>query len=187
MLTKKQYIEFLISTPLNYTCTNLAAHRQTMSHDVVSDFLRRERFTPGQLWELVQNYISDSSDSFLIVDDSVQDKRYSRFIALVKKQYSGNEHGLVKGIGIVNMVHSSGKEGDFYPIDYRLYPPEVDGKTKNEHFQQMFTKACGSKNLKARKILFDCWYASVDNLKLIHPSGWTFLDLIRCKSSATLL
>jgi len=69
------------------------------------------------------------------VNDSVQDKRYSRSIELVKRQYSGNVHGLVRGIGIVNLVHSTGK--DFYPIDYRIYSPEQDGKTKNEHFAEM--------------------------------------------------
>ncbi len=31
----------------------------------------------------------------MLVDDSVQDKRYSRFIELVKLQYSGAEHSLV--------------------------------------------------------------------------------------------
>lgn len=96
-------------------------------------------------------------------------KRYSRFIELVKKQYSGNEHGTVKGIGIVNLIQSSGKDGDFYPIDYRIYSPDTDAK--NEHFQEMLLRAISDKNLKARTILFDSWYASVDNLKLIHRNG----------------
>ena len=39
------------------------------------------------------------------------------------------------GIGVVNLVHSSGSAGDFYPIDYRLYAPEMDDKTKNDHFR----------------------------------------------------
>jgi hypothetical protein len=59
----------------------------------------------------------------------------------------------------VNLIHSSGKDGDFYPIDYRIYSPETDGKTKNEHFQEMFLRAIADKNLKARTILFDSWYA----------------------------
>jgi hypothetical protein len=73
----------------------------------------------------------------MLVDDSVQDKRYSQFIELVKLQYSGAEHGLVRGIGIVNLVHSAGDKQDFYPIDYRIYAPDQDGKTKNEHFSEM--------------------------------------------------
>jgi hypothetical protein len=152
-----------------------------ISHDVVSDFLRRERFTPRQLWEIVKPYVleSDDSESYLICDDSVQDKRYSKFIELVKKQYSGNEHGLVRGIGVVDLVHSSGKYGDFFPIDYRIYAPDTDGKSKNEHFREMFIRANSDKAIKARTILFDSWYASVDNLKLIHRSGWTFFTTLK--------
>lgn len=188
MLTKKQYVEYLLSTPLNYTCTNLANHLDNVSHDSICDFLKRERFTPRQIWELTKPYVSkqDDIESYLICDDSVQDKRYSRFIELVKKQYSGNEHGTVKGIGLVNLIHSSGKDGDFYPIDYRVYSPETDGKTKNEHFQEMFLRAIADKNLKARTILFDSWYASVDNLKLIHRNGWTFFTTLKSNRTVSI-
>lgn len=62
------------------------------------------------------------------MDDSVQNKQYSRQIELVKRQYSGAEHGLVRGSGVVNLVHSDGQ--GFYPIDYRIFGPEQDGKTK---------------------------------------------------------
>ena len=49
-------------TPINYTCTNLAEHLEGMSHDVVSDFLKRERLTARHLWELVAEQIDDSAD-----------------------------------------------------------------------------------------------------------------------------
>ena len=52
------------STPINYTCTNLAEHLEGMSHDVVSDFLKRARLTAGHLWELVEEQIDDSADAY---------------------------------------------------------------------------------------------------------------------------
>ncbi|MCY7350080.1 MAG: hypothetical protein LH606_05370 [Cytophagaceae bacterium] len=88
MFEKRRYVEYLLSTPLNYTCTNLADHLEGVSHDVINDFLNRSRFTPRHLWDLVSFHIQDDRDSFLVVDDSVQTKRYSRFIELVKRQYS---------------------------------------------------------------------------------------------------
>ncbi len=179
MLLKQNYISYLLSAQTNYTCTELADHLANLSHDAVSDFLRRERFTPSQLWEAVNPYLEDGEDSAIIVDDSVQNKQYSRFIELVKSQYSGNEHGTVRGIGLVNLVHSSGNDGDFWPIDYRIYHPETDGKTKNEHFREMFLRLITHKSIKARTILFDSWYSSSDNLKLIHRSGWTFFTTPR--------
>jgi len=179
MITKLQYVEYLVSTLVNFTGTYLAEHLEGVSHDTITDFLSRGRFTARNLWELAQGLIHDSPDAFLIADDSVQDKRYSRFIEMVKRQYSGAEHGLVRGIGVVNLVHSSGADGDFYPIDYRVYAPDTDGKTKNEHFREMLVHAVADKRIQAKTILFDSWYAGADNLKLIHRLGLVFFTTLK--------
>jgi len=186
MITKKQYIEYLLSTPINYTCSNLSEHLENVSHDTVTDFLQNSKFTPRDLWELVKDRIDDSEEAFLLVDDSVQNKQYSHSIETVKLQYSGNEHGLVKGIGLVNLVHTNGFEGDFYAIDYRVYDPEADGKTKNEHFREMFIRANSDKQINARRIAFDSWYASAENLKMIHRSGWTFYTTLKSNRKVSL-
>jgi hypothetical protein len=177
VVTKKQYIEYLLHTPINYTGSNLANHLEEVSHDAVSDYLAREKATARQIWELAKEVIKDSGDTYLIVDDSVQDKRYSRKIELVKNQYSGAEHGLVNGIGIVNLVHSDGI--DFAPIDYRIYAPGQDSKTKNEHFRDMLIKAKTDKGILANTVLFDSWYGSVENIKLIHRMGMQFITTLK--------
>jgi hypothetical protein len=79
----------------------------------VTDFLQNSKFTPKELRELVKNRNDDREEAFLLVDDSVQNKEYSNAIETVKLQYSGNEHRLVKGIGLVNLVHTNGAMGDF--------------------------------------------------------------------------
>jgi len=186
MINQKHYVEYLLSTPFNYTCTNLADHLEGVSHEVVNDFLRQERLRPRQLWELVHGRIDDGREAFLIVDDSVHDKRYSRFMEVVRFQYSGAEHRVIKGIGVVSLVHSNGQAGDFYPIDYRVYAPEVDHKSKNDHFREMFTHAVESKGLKARTILFDAWYASAGNLKAIHRRRWTFFTTLKSNRLVSL-
>ena len=43
----------------------------------------------------------------------------------------------------------------------------------------MFLHLTTHKQLKARRILFDTWYASVGNLKLIHRAGWTFFTTLK--------
>jgi hypothetical protein len=96
MITKQQYVEYLASTPKNCTCTYLAEQLADVSPDVVNDFLRQKRFMPREVWKLGKDRIEESPDAFLIVDDSVPDKRYSRFIELVRAQYRGNEHGVVR-------------------------------------------------------------------------------------------
>ena len=129
--------------------------------------------------KLVLPLLRDSPEAFLLVDDRVQDKRYSRLIDVAKRQYSGNAHGMVTGIGLVNLVHSSGEAGDFLPLDYRLYAPDHDGRTKNDHFVAMFDHVVSEGKLLARTILFDSWYAGSTNLKRIHLAGWTFFATLK--------
>lgn len=177
MITKKQYIEYLLHTPSNYTGTNLANHLEGVSHDVVSDYLSHQKSTARHIWEIAKNVIKDSPSSYLIVDDSVQDKRYAKKIELAKCQYSGAEHGLVNGINIVNLVHTDGE--NYAPIDYRIYSPLQDGKTKNDHFADMLISAQEDKELEALTVLMDTWYSSSDNLKLIHRRGMIFITTLK--------
>ena len=93
---------------------------------------------------------------------------------------------MVKGIGLVNLVHTNGAMGDFYPINYRVYHPDSDGKSKNDHFQEMFRQAVINQEIKARNIAFDSWYASVDNLNLIHRSGWTFYTNLKSNRKVSI-
>ncbi len=189
MIQRELYVRYLLSTPINRTCTNLADHLDGVSHDSVSDFLRQKRVTARDLWRLVEGLISDGPDACLIVDDSVQDKRYARFTELVKRQYSGAVGGLVRGIGVVNLVHSAGPQdpaGDFFPIDYRIYAPDVDGKTKNAHFREMLLHAVADKRVQARTVLFDAWYAAVANLKLVHRVGLTFSTTLKANRLVSL-
>lgn len=186
MITKQQYVEYLISTPINYTCTNLAEHLEAVSHDVVSDYLGRDKQTARHLWALVAPLLEDSLEAWLIVDDSVHNKQYSRSIEMVKRQYSGAVGGLVRGIGVVNLVHTNGKEGEHYPIDFRVYAKEADGKTKNDHFQEMLLRAVVEKQLKAKRVLFDSWYASWQNLKHVHRLGLLFYTTLKSNRLVSL-
>jgi len=189
MFTKRQYVEYIIATFGTYTCTNLANHLegdQAVSHDAINDFLRREKLTPRGLWDVAQKLISDGPSAYLLFDDSVQDKRYSTNMDLVYRQWSGAVHSVVNGIGVVNLVHSSGPDQEFYPIDYRIFDPKGDGKTKQDHFRDMLLLAINSKKLQARIILFDNWYASAENLKLIHRLGRYFITTVKSNRKVSI-
>ena len=148
--------------------------------------MRSSKLPINQLCELVAPLLHDSPEAFLLMDDSVQDKCYSRFIDLAKRQYSGNAHGMVTGIGLVNLVHSSGGAGDFLPLDYRIYAANHDEQTKNDHFLVMFDKVVAEGNLLACTILFDSWYAGSTNLKRIHRAGWTFFTTLKSNRLVSL-
>jgi hypothetical protein len=75
-------------------------------------------------------------------------------------------------------VHSSG-DGDYYPIDYRIFAPEYEKATKNDHFLAMLKAAFGARNIRAKYILFDSLYASVANLKYIHRQDRIFYTTLK--------
>jgi hypothetical protein len=112
---------------------------------------------PREVWKLGKARSEDSPEAVLSVADRVHDKRYSQFLELVRAQSSGNEPRVVRGIGVVSLVHSADKEDDCYPMDSRVYAPEVEGKTKNEHFHELFLNAVDQKQLQARTIVFEGW------------------------------
>ncbi|SMB89560.1 conserved hypothetical protein [Hymenobacter roseosalivarius DSM 11622] len=86
---------------------------------------------------------------------------------------------MVTGIWLVNLVHSSGESGYFLPLDFRVYAPGQNGKTKNDHFQAMFAQVVAEGTIQARTMHFDSWYASSENLKVIHRAGWTFSTTLK--------
>ena len=92
---------------------------------------------------------------------------------------------MVRGIGLVNLVHSSGEAGDFLPLDDRIYAPDLDGRTKNDHFQAMFAQVVSKGNILTHNVLFNSWYAGSDNLKRIHRAGWSFFTTLKSNRQAS--
>ena len=114
MVNRIDYCQFLLSSHTNFTMTHFADHSQGFSHDAVNRLLRRDKLTGRILWEHVQGDIVQSPHGCLVFDDSVLNKEHSHTIELVRLQYSGNEHGLVKGIGMVNCLYVNPDTGQYW-------------------------------------------------------------------------
>ena len=91
--------------------TYLADHVNGLSHDAVNRFLCNEKLTARMIWEHVQGDITPSDNGCLVFDDSILDKGHSHCIEMVKLQYSGNAHGLIKGIGMPESVTKKAPPG----------------------------------------------------------------------------
>ncbi len=55
----------------------------------------------------------------------------------------------------------------FWLIDYRLYDPDGDGKTKLDHVREMLTHIVYQKALPFQAVLMDTWYATKDLMLFI--------------------
>ncbi|CAA9588099.1 Mobile element protein [uncultured Synechococcales cyanobacterium] len=158
--TKLDYCQYLLSSPINYTVTNLANHLEGISHDRINRYLRGERLTPRLLWDNVKPLLQVSEDAYILFDDTVLDKRYSTSIEVARRQYSGNEHRVIRGIGLISCVYVNGETGQFWVIDYRLYDPDGDGQSKLDHVTAMLNGVVYSKQLPFTTVLMDSWYAT---------------------------
>ncbi|MCC5620719.1 transposase [Nostoc sp. CHAB 5715] len=169
--TKLDYCQYLISSQINYTLTNLADHLETISHDKINSYLRKEKLTPRLLWDNVKEIIPINAQAYIIFDDTVLDKRYSEEIELVRRQYSGNEHRVLRGIGLINCVYVNSETGQFWVIDYRIYDPDGDGKSKLDHVIEMLQALVYHKMLPFSTVLMDSWYATTKVMQYIDNLG----------------
>jgi hypothetical protein len=179
-ITRLDYCQFLLSSQINYTLTHFADHAQAWSHDTVGRYLRGDRITPRLVWENVRDDIDFSDEGFLVFDDTVLDKRHSRQIEAVRRQYSGNAKAIIRGIGLVTCVYVNPETDRFWVIDYRIFAPDEDGKTKVDHVRDMLTNAVHQKRLPFRAVLMDAWYAALPIMLQVERSGKLYYCPMRC-------
>jgi len=158
--TRLDYCQYLVSSQINYTLTNFADHSLKFSHDQLNRHLRDDKLTPRLVWEQTKGQLITSPHGYLIFDDTVADKNYSRSIELVRRQWSGNTHSVIRGIGIVTCIYVNPETAQFWLIDYRIFAPAEDGKTKLDHAREMFDLVIHQKQLEFRCVLMDTWYAT---------------------------
>ena len=113
--SKLDYCQFLISSQVNYTLTNLADHLQSWSHDTINRYLRGEVLPPRLLWENAREVMEFDASAYVVFDDTVLDKQF----------------------GPCLYVHP--RSGRCWVLDYRIYDPDSDGKTKLDHVADMLS------------------------------------------------
>jgi hypothetical protein len=168
-----------MSSQINYTLTHMSEHHDEFSHDALNRYLRDDKLTPRLVWENVRGQLELSPTGYLVFDDTVLDKRHSAHIKLVRRQYSGNAHAVIKGIGVVNCLYVNPDSCHYWVVDWRIFDPEGDGKSKLEHVCEMLLSAAADKQLTFSAVLMDMWYATKELLMLIEELGQRFICPIK--------
>lgn len=150
------------------------------------------------MWQEAKAFVN-LRKGLLILDDTTLDKPYARKMDRVTYHWSGKHQGVVKGIALLTLLWTempvSPRSGvgqaliplvyrresvpkGIVPCDFRVYDKPQDGKTKNDHFQQMLQQA-KERGFAPEYVLMDSWYASLENLKRIRNLGWFFLTRLK--------
>ena len=165
--SRVDYCQFLLVSQVNYTMTYFAVHSEQWSHDAVKRYLMEERLSGKEVWEHTRGLIETSKQGYVVIDDFVLDKDYSQDIELVRHLYSGKEKTQINGIGIVTCLYVNPELERYWLLDYRIYDPAKDGKSKLDHAKDIVTNLVEHKRLEFSHIAFDTWYAAMDLLNVI--------------------
>ena len=184
--TATDYIDFLVATPRRVSCAEAARVQPRVTnapaHDAFTCLLHRLEPDPAALWAEVAPLVLRAG-GVLIVDDSTLDKPYAKKMALVHRHWSGEHHAVVDGINLITLLWTDGDR--LIPVDYRVYDKPRDGITKNEHFLAMLLTA-RERGFTPECVLFDSWYASVDNVRLIRQCGWRWLTRLKANRRVSM-
>lgn len=185
-VSRLNYCQYLLSSQTNYTLTHYADHVEHLSHDMVNRYLSEEKLTPSLIWAHTRDDIVMAEGGYLVFDDSVIDKNYSKHMESVRRQYSGNAHAVIRGIGLVNCLYINPTTGQFWVIDYRVFDPARDGKTKVDHVKDMLISAHYQKKIAYKTVLMDSWYASNQLMLFVSDLGKYFYCPIKRNRLARL-
>jgi hypothetical protein len=141
---------------------------EPIAHDSVKRLLERQPHHTEALYNEAKRMVKHDK-GVLVIDDSTLDKPYSHQIDMVTRHWSGKHHRVVQGINLISTIWTDGTA--IVPVDFRIYYPEKDGKNKNDHFRDML-RAADERKFQPNCVLFDSWYSSIDNLKLIRFLKW---------------
>ncbi|MBT8348543.1 MAG: transposase [Sulfurovum sp.] len=173
-ISRNDYCQFLTISPKNYSLTYFAEQAQKYSHDVVNRFLQKDKYSPALLWEHIKPDIIFSANGYVIFDDTILTKRNTKKIEIARSQYSGSIGKVTTGIGVVSLVYYNPDIEQYWVIDYRIYQPDQDGKSKIDHLLDMLNNAIYNKEIPFSTVLFDTWYAThkvmahIDSLNKIY-------------------
>ncbi len=170
-LTHWDYCQFLLVSQVNYTQTDFADHSEQFSHDRINRLMRTAKPPPRELRQMVRQELVLSENGYILFDDTVLDKSHSFAIELVRRQWSGNAKKVIKGIGIVTCVYVNPDMAQFWVIDYRIFDPDRDGRSKLDHLQEMWQTILHVEQLPFRTVLMDSWYATMKMMKAIEKAG----------------
>lgn len=177
LCSRDLYATFLRVTSQRYSALSLSeVSPYPISHDSISRWLEETHCQPKDIWEKAKGCVLNKK-GLLVADETVLDKSRSSKMELVRWQYSGDEHDIIKGIGLLNFLWVD-NDDEVCPMDYRVWEPKEDGKTKNDHFRDMLKEA-KRREVNPEVVVADSWYSSLDNVKAIRDLGWNWVMGLR--------
>jgi hypothetical protein len=183
--TTNGYCQHLLNTTTNYTCSYYGDNIEGLSGDKIERLLKKLKLKPREIWDFSKDDLVVSPNGCIIFDDTVIDHNHSKVIEGVRKQWSGNQHKIIRGIGLIGCVYYNPEVDKSWLIDYRIFDPDTDGLKKTEHAMEMYKNVIHSKDLTHQYVLFDAAYATNKIMALVEKYNHYFLCNIKSNRLVT--
>ena len=172
------YSDYLIAVSGLFTATGLSAMvNNEISHDEVTRMLSSGHIDSAFLWKSVKASCYEISDEegVLIIDDSVEEKRYTDKSELICWHYDHSQGKTVKGVNFMTALYHN--HGMSLPIGVEFVKktkPFVDKKgalvlkserSKNEMYRDLLRHA--DRNMDFKYVLSDAWFTNAGNMNFI--------------------
>ena len=182
------YSDYLIASFGLTTATGLSQLLDgAISHDKITRFLSTKARTSKDLWQFIKPLIREieADDACLILDDSIEEKPYTDENEIVCWHYDHSKQMNVKGINFLSCLYQT--KDLALPLGFDLirktetYIDSKEGKekrrspiSKNELARAQIERAVKNK-VKFRIVLFDVWFAAIENMRFILKCGKHFI------------
>jgi hypothetical protein len=126
------YSDDLLTSFSQVTATGLSKMLDgDLSHDQITRFLSEKSYDSKDLWREVKSSVRkiEENDGVLILDDTVQEKTYSKVNDLICWHYDHNVNRSVKGLNMLNCIYSA-NDIDI-PVSYETHRKAFAMRYKN--------------------------------------------------------
>lgn len=173
------YTDYLIVAPGQTTATGLSTLSEgKISHDQVTRLLSSGNIDSSALWKEVKPICWEISneDGVLIIDDSVEEKKYTDRNELICWHYDHTQGRSVKGVNFLTALYYSQDVSMPVSVEWIKKDQQVtnkktgkvsykSAKTKNEYFREMVVRATGQ--VRFKYVLADSWFSGAENLNWV--------------------
>jgi hypothetical protein len=156
------------------TCSAMADALDSASHDRLTRLLQGT-WSGHTLLNLALRALFTIVGGYLILDDTVVEKPYARFLGEAAWVWSSKQKKVVFGVSMVLLVWTDGQVR--LPLAFRLW--RKAGPSKYDLALALLSYARNRLKCKPQFVLFDAWYPSKKLLKRIRDYGWYFICQVK--------
>lgn len=168
------YVKAIVCLTTTGNCSALAEMLGNVSHDRLTRVLTGN-WSGQTLLEVAFRLLFTMVGGYLIIDDTVIEKPFSKAIEGLSWVYDSAKKKTVWGYSIVLLVWTDGEIR--IPLSFRLW--QKGGLSKFDLALDLLSYARNKLKLKPDFVLFDSWYASKKVLKRIKDYGWYFVTQLK--------